>query len=597
MPTLCSTYANHPNRRLAALSDALTRCPPALLHQPPLQFGFIKAASAEARYFFHVRDSDGRTSLGATVTFVIAQDLTTGKHVAYHVQTLAQRAQQARVQEERLPGSFLGTLIALPRGPAGVCVDDGVVAFTNSAGLEQQALFGAGRVAPGALLQLGADVQFGLVRNLATRVFKAVDVRPADPLAVASQHLPLSGLGGSGDVLDSLPSGRQLGRVALLKKEFGFLRQLARPGDMFFHFSQLEGVPPEEIHVGDDVEFAVRRDRDGKQSAVAVRRAAPGLVVFDVVSEKELRGVVVERPAAGKPHMATSGVIGYEVPSSVVGAAAGAEGAPLPPPPPAHAKLTFAAADAQGAASLRVGDHVTFRVATNLAAARAAASASTPGAAQHAGRRAVQVAAVRCCGIVALVNADRKFGFITYEEGAAPAAEAELQPPEAEADTETEAEQENGGTNAGLTAQDRAPAPPPAASSAIATAAIEETPAVAAAVAPAAVAAAAPAVQRRIFFHFSEVAGGVTLRVGDEVAFVLSSHQKRDPATGVKERGEVHASRVKRTKEAPAVTHPEARSPGVKPDLAALLRNPNKPKLTGNLQSGEHKTQRMPKVR
>ena len=43
--------------------------------------------------------------------------------------------------------------------------------------------------------------------------------------------------------------GRQLGRVALLKKEFGFIRQMERPGDLFFHFSQLDGIPPAELKV------------------------------------------------------------------------------------------------------------------------------------------------------------------------------------------------------------------------------------------------------------------------------------------------------------------------------------------------------------
>lgn len=47
---------------------------------------------------------------------------------------------------------------------------------------------------------------------------------------------------------DSL-RGRQLGRVALLKKEFGFIRQVDRPGDMFFHFSQLDGWTAEGVKV------------------------------------------------------------------------------------------------------------------------------------------------------------------------------------------------------------------------------------------------------------------------------------------------------------------------------------------------------------
>ena len=40
---------------------------------------------------------------------------------------------------------------------------------------------------------------------------------------------------------------------------------------MFFHFSQLEGWGPEDLTPGDDVEYTVRRDREGKLSAIQVR--------------------------------------------------------------------------------------------------------------------------------------------------------------------------------------------------------------------------------------------------------------------------------------------------------------------------------------
>jgi hypothetical protein len=53
--------------------------------------------------------------------------------------------------------------------------------------------------------------------------------------------------------------------------------------------------------VGDDVEYSVRRDvAENKLSAVLVRRAPPGAVVFDVVGEELCRGVLVEKPAPTK---------------------------------------------------------------------------------------------------------------------------------------------------------------------------------------------------------------------------------------------------------------------------------------------------------
>ena len=41
---------------------------------------------------------------------------------------------------------------------------------------------------------------------------------------------------------------------------FGFIRPCDRAGDLFFHFSQLSGVAPEELQAGDDVEFSVVRE-------------------------------------------------------------------------------------------------------------------------------------------------------------------------------------------------------------------------------------------------------------------------------------------------------------------------------------------------
>lgn len=59
--------------------------------------------------------------------------------------------------------------------------------------------------------------------------------------------------------------------------------------------------PYDTPQVGDDVEYTVQRQNsDGKLSAVAIRRAPPGSVVFDVVSEEAVRGVLLEKPAPTK---------------------------------------------------------------------------------------------------------------------------------------------------------------------------------------------------------------------------------------------------------------------------------------------------------
>ena len=288
------------------------------------KFGFIKATENDTRYFFHLRDSDGKANHGAQVTFIVAHDRTAGKDVAFDVSTTSDRPRTpghpssgAKGKEERLPGMFAGVVASVPRGPAAVRIDDGMIVFTDAAGMQQQALFGSWRVTPGTNPPgLGELVEFGLVKNTATGVYKANNVRlgqnAALAKALASAQAAMNGLAlgacspkasgspsaaslprsplsrspahhspanhnspsSSNTYVPSSPlaisfhqstpgspkhsaSARQLGRVALLKKEFGFIRQVARPGDLFFHFSHLEDIDPADVKVRNNILVSV----------------------------------------------------------------------------------------------------------------------------------------------------------------------------------------------------------------------------------------------------------------------------------------------------------------------------------------------------
>ncbi len=270
---------------------------------------------------------------------------------------------------------------------------------------------------------------------------------------------------------------------------------------------------------------------------------------------------------------------------------------------------------------------MTFRMATNIAAAAAAATAAVPGAAQLAGRRAVEVAPVVCTGKVASVYTDRKFGFILCPgaagaPGAGGGAGGAVGSVAAGSDASSSSAPASetgataGGSEAGATedpaageekAADGDAAPAPAApateedkkeGTALSTAPSSESgvpptdasdvSGITASGKPSAGAGAAAAANkpRRVFFHFSEVAGGLALRVGDEVAFILHSNLKN---------GELNAARVRRTKAAPdppaKPAKPASASTAEPPAPAA---NPNKLRLTGNLASGDYKTQYKP---
>jgi len=651
------------------------------------KFGFIKSQEHESRHFFHMRDTDGVATHGAQVSFIIAHDQTAGKDVAFDVQTISERphtprgggvhAGHTKGREERIVGTYSGVVAAVPRGPSAVQIDDGMVVFTDNAGMQQQALFGAWRVVSGSNTPgLGESVEFGLVKNTATGVFKAVHVHLAHEAAlaaaVASAHAALEGLamspreGTSDDTTttatvfsettdskekntnksnslplpptpadgrssrrNSLPlpndapvpstisttstptttttanaapgPGRQLGRVTLLKKEFGFIRQVLRAGDLFFHFTQLEGIETTEIKVGDDVEYSIRRDRDGKLSAHTVKRAAPGSVIFDEICDIVIEGVVLEKPVVTKQYVQSSGVLEYDQASLNDGSDEINKGGNRAPPPGLAGiphllkrRIVFTAGDCtSGGTSLRPGDHATFKIATNIAAAAAAAHAMTPGVAQIAGKRAIEVTPVLCSGVVATVHNERKFGFIVYQNGSETAANAEKaaatavdgvsgsSSATAAADSEKVDEKEKkllGASGSSLESLTSSTSSSSASAVGNEKEKNKENDGGS---------SGKKNRQSRIFFHFSEVGGGITLKSGDEVTFILHSNLKN---------GELNAARVKRTKIGPDAAALKNNGNKDAANAAAPAQNPNKIKFTGTLQSGEHKTQYQPKM-
>ncbi|KAL4429026.1 hypothetical protein ABPG77_006065 [Micractinium sp. CCAP 211/92] len=493
------------------------------------------------------------------------------------------------------PARYRGTVAQPARAGRHHSMDDGLLLYIDEQGAQQQARYGNGRLAEGCpRLEPGDVVEFELVpypgagpghRKAASAVrFLSKSLLPTPSLEAAlaaSEADPLR--------------GRQLGRVALLKKEFGFIRQMERPGDMFFHFSQLEGWGPEEVKVGDDVEYTIRRDhRDpNKLSAVQIRRAPPGAVIFETVSAELIRGVVVERPQLGKQYVGSSGVLEYTPVEGEPPAAGDAGGEAAVPGAPGYGRsqLPFSAQDVtQGGGSLRVGDHVTFRTLTNLQAARAAAQATVPGAAAYAGRRAVEVSLVKYAGLVVQVNKERQFGFISFGEdqmlvpgppstpAASSSAESEAAPAGEEAAPAAAASDTAGQPAAA--GPEGAPATGPAEAGAEGG---REGPSAPASEPAAPALPAAPSAKRsRIFFHFKEVSGQYILKPGDEVVFVMHTNLKS---------GELNAQRVRRTKEGPELPEPE---PAPKPAPAPAV-NPNRQKYSGNLSAGSYKAPKIAK--
>ena len=61
----------------------------------------------------------------------------------------------------------------------------------------------------------------------------------------------------------------------LMDRGFGFIKTEEQEEDLFFHRNELQDVKFADLREGQEVEFEISRERDGRQQAVKVRLAQP----------------------------------------------------------------------------------------------------------------------------------------------------------------------------------------------------------------------------------------------------------------------------------------------------------------------------------
>lgn len=369
-------------------------------------FGFIKSPSLESRVYFSARDCDSKCRNGTKVEFVLDTDAKSGKMVAKHVRRVGglDNAQPSK-EEVEIPGIFTGVIQALPKASVDVHVDDGMISFIDHDGCQHQAMFGKWRVASVDTLCLGQPVEFHLALNPSTKVYKALNVRIDQVVVDAMEKMNI----GCEDEREEC----QLGKVVLLKKEFGFIKRLGHASDLFFHFSEVD--PKEEkLNVGDDIKFVVRIDTEGRAHACNIRRVPAGSVQFEVLSEDYYHGVVIEKPAMSKSYEKSPGVIDFvEQPLKGKNIHAKKDWSTL-----SKSKLLFYANENEGVQSLRNGDHIVFKIITDINAFTSAKLAGKDTLAQLIARRAAQIQPIRGTGTIVELKDHKKgskgYGFLTW---------------------------------------------------------------------------------------------------------------------------------------------------------------------------------------
>ena len=496
------------------------------------KYGFIKNAINDTRYFFHANDSDGQAALGAKVNFVVAKDLTTGKDIAYNIVTVEQPVVSLHQQQQQRMG-------------AQMMAGGGFMSHQRQQQQQQrqhQQPMNGGGMQPAYMMMLmpnGGPVPAFNNNTLNPLALQAQQQRQQQLLMnQVNQQMNLAIWSGE----------RRLGRVTLLKKEFGFIKQVNPQRDVFFHFSQLTGMPGGRVNIGDDVEFTPGQDREGKLFAAALTPAAPGLVVFDVIEETVRRGHVVDPPSNTRHYGVTAGLLEFLI---------------VPGDASSKVKIPFQGDElvgviGGGSVPLRKGDHVTFRIATNVAAAEAAKKASNAAAAMLAGQRAVEVTPFMLTGVVVSLSKKRQFGFISYEPD--PAAMPKEQPSFKDAATATGIDDDDEGTkdmeqlseeeekkeaktiddNDNPTKPSSEDKPPNETDKEGKHK--EEKPAAAASgdeqtqTKSSTTGTTGISTRSRIFFHFKEVIGGIVLKKGDEITFNLHTNARTGDYNAVKVR-------------------------------------------------------------
>ncbi|GLH03657.1 Uncharacterized protein GBIM_09526 [Gryllus bimaculatus] len=288
-----------------------------LLHS----YGFIQCCERQARLFFHFSQFNGNIEhlkIGDPVEFEMTYDRRTGKPIASAVTKIAP---EVVLSEERVTGNVTTELRS--DGSAGDV--QGRISYENR-GECFFLPYNKDDVEGNVTLRSGDKVSFQIATNQRSGNLGACHIRlenPAHPV-------------------------KYQGVVCSMKESFGFIERADIVKEIFFHFSAAKGK--EELRLGDDVEFTIQT-RNGKEVACNITRLEPGSVVFEDVGSELIKGQVLKPLERGQQarHQTDPlpGRIKYRAPDH------------------SEVEVPFGDKDQKGDFTLRHGDWVQFRIATD----------------------------------------------------------------------------------------------------------------------------------------------------------------------------------------------------------------------------------------
>lgn len=287
-----------------------------LLHS----YGFIQCCERQARLFFHFSQFTGNIEhlkIGDPVEFEMTYDRRTGKPIASAVTKIAP---EVVMSEERVTGTVTTEI----RGEGSSGDNQGRISYENR-GECFFLPYTKDDVEGNVTLRSGDKVSFQIATNHRGNL-GACHVRlenPAHPV-------------------------KYQGVVCSMKESFGFIERADVVKEIFFHFS--EAKIKEELRLGDDVEFIIQT-RNGKEVACNITRLPTGTVIFEDLKPEIMRGQVLKPLDRGTNlrHQtdALPGRIRYRAPDH------------------SEVEISFGDKDQRGDFTLRHGDWVEFKIATD----------------------------------------------------------------------------------------------------------------------------------------------------------------------------------------------------------------------------------------
>ncbi|CAN0373653.1 unnamed protein product [Lampetra fluviatilis] len=277
-------------------------------------FGFIKCVEREQRMFFHyseVMDDPQALRISDEVEFTVIPDaMLPQRNHAVRIRRLPKGSVSFSTRlDERYVGVVEREAIGAAPSPSKAKEKDqepGIIAYEEEEEGEKMTISYLckdveGRGAP----KVGDKVEFSIAEVKRSGQRSAACVRVLTRLT--SGGLGNSSSGGAGVAISGGGGGgggkRQVGFIATLKDNFGFIENIQHNAEIFFHYSEYNG-DVDLLEVGDAVEYSLSKTKANKTSADKVSKITSGNVPKDDVQPTIYLGKVARPLRSVDPQQA-----------------------------------------------------------------------------------------------------------------------------------------------------------------------------------------------------------------------------------------------------------------------------------------------------